>query len=357
MQFNEFLCLYAFLLSFWSSSHSILPPMDRLNGVKARLDNEVVFLDIHSSKLFIKRKNQESRTILLKEIKSLHTKNEETFLLKLQLVSSSLVFGFENHNARDLVKNILLKYIRPEEKVVEEVLARDSRTKQLLASTKGIVDPSVFWSINKDKILQTYNFMLQQPGREINYEAEEFIYSLPPVFLRIFGDMNCSISQFYNYVKQSNFYDIRNQPNCIDRMVIEHLRDFKIETNYAVRLNSQSLVSMKSGRSGIDFPIIPPKSSEFEPIYYLEEKEEKRERSGYVVSTNKLSCHLDLEVEKKEEEIKFDKKEIKKIVDLSKIIYKCKEVDSRVEQVVEEIKKKYGEKYIKRILPTHFISK
>ncbi|KAF9761655.1 hypothetical protein NGRA_2486 [Nosema granulosis] len=336
---------------------------ERLNGVKARLDNEIVFLDIHSSRLYIKGK--ESKTIRLKEIKSLHTKNENTFLLKLKLASSSLVFGFENHNARDLVKNILLRFIKPEEKVVEEVLNRDNSTKQQFANTKAVVGAEVFWGVHKDKILQTYDLMLQQPGREINYDAEEFIYSLPPVFLRIFGDMNCSINQFFNYVRQSNFFDIRNQPNCIDRMIIDNLRDFKIETNYAVRLNNQSMVNMNSWTPPKEFPIIQAKSTEFEPIYYLEDTVESRERSGYEISNKPLSCKLDLKVEKKDEEFKYDRKDVKKTVDLSKLVYKClknkmdisKEI-ANIEVFIEELKKKYGEKNIKlfkRILPTYFI--
>lgn len=326
-------------------------------GVKARLDDEIVFLDIHSSKLFIKSK--EVKTIPLKEIKSLHTKNEETFLLRL---SNSLVFSFENHNARDLVKNILLKYIKPEEKVVEEVLARDEATRRLLGNTKDFLDPPTFWSVNSNILHQTYNFLLQQPGREMNYETDQFIYSLPPVFLRMFGDMNCSINQFYNYVKQSNFFDIRNPPNCIDRMLIDSLRDFKIETNYAVRLNSQSLVSMNRVESK-EYPTIPPKSSEFEPIYYLDESNssnrEVNNNTSIINLDRKLSCHLELKVEKKEEEFKYDKKEIRKIVDLSRMIYRSKKANGKVEGFVEEIRKKYGEKnmkYLTRILPTYFIS-
>ncbi|EOB14672.1 hypothetical protein NBO_19g0025 [Nosema bombycis CQ1] len=335
-------------------------------GLKAILDNQIVFLDVHSARLYINfQENNKEKIINLKNIKTLHTKNEDRFFLKLKLVDEDLVFTFENHNSRDLMKNILLKYIKPENELVEKVLEKDSNVSKMFNRPKNIVSSDTFWGINRDKILESYNIMLQQPSREINFNAEEFIYSLPPVFLKIFGELNCSINQFYNHLRQSHFFDIRNKPTFIDRMLIDNLRDFKIESNYATRINNQSLVNMNSFTKIKNQNVIEPKITEFEPIYYLEEVNEERIKTGFVKGYKPLICDLNLKIEEKIEDVKFDKKDLKKAVDLSKLVFKCKKkkIDlskdlGSIKMFTEELKKKYGEKnmkYLKRILPTYFI--
>ncbi|EOB11292.1 hypothetical protein NBO_1305gi001, partial [Nosema bombycis CQ1] len=133
-------------------------------GLKAILDNQIVFLDVHSARLYINfQENNKEKIINLKNIKTLHTKNEDHFFLKLKLVDEDLVFTFENHNSRDLMKNILLKYIKPENELVEKVLEKDSNVSKMFNSSKNIVSSDTFWGINRDKLLESYNIMLQQP--------------------------------------------------------------------------------------------------------------------------------------------------------------------------------------------------
>ncbi|GFR20069.1 uncharacterized protein TNCT_17971 [Trichonephila clavata] len=341
-----------------------------MEGIKATFGGKDAFLDVSASKLIIKAENKET-CVLIKDVQSLHTKNEPTFLLKIKHVSGSIILEFETHNTRDLAKNILLHSIKQEPEILRNILENNQSAKSVLSNTKNIVSSDIFWGANKDKIQEMQNMMLQLPLRELNYDTDKFIYSLPPILLKIYSSMNCTINQFYNYILQSNFYDIRNKTNSIDRLIQEELRDYKIENNYATRINNYSFMSLykKEDRLNVNYNK-PEKKIEFEPIYYIEEAKDDRLLRDYELHNRSLRCDIPLDVEEKEEDIYFDKKDVRKLIDLSKILYLYKkstsdhkeneynETVAKINVFLDQIKKKYGEKkmvYLKRIIPSFFI--
>jgi len=114
-------------------------------GLKARLNNQQVFLEIKQKKLFIKNTNI---ILHLSDILSLKTKQDgDLFYLMIISKSDKLILEFINFNIRDLCKSLILA------------------------------------SINDT---DTY--------KEIDYDTKKFITSLSAPLLTIFSDMNCTIS-------------------------------------------------------------------------------------------------------------------------------------------------------------------
>lgn len=266
-----------------------------MDGIKAKLDNQQVYIEIKYRKLNIKNESIHE-SIPLTDVQSLQTKNDEDrFLLKIKLKTKNLILEFSNFNVRDLCKSLLLANIND---------------------------------------TGTY--------REIDYDTTKFINSLSPPLLSIFSDMNCTVSQFYNYLMQSNFYDIRNKPTSIDRLITEKLRDFKYTgDNSLLRINNYSLLMMNEETSNKTYNTLPSKDIKFDPIYDVE-----------IDDMQDVEDNLDLEVEDTCTDLNIDKKDLKKIVDLSKKVFKKMDLDEDSLRFIERYK---DVKYLKRILPTFFM--
>lgn len=257
-------------------------------GLKARLNNQQVFLEIKQKKLFIKNTNI---ILHLSDILSLKTKQDgDLYYLMIISKSDKLILEFINFNIRDLCKSLILA------------------------------------SINDT---DTY--------KEIDYDTKKFITSLSAPLLTIFSDMNCTISQFYNYFMQSNFYDSRNKPTSLDRLITEKLREDtcdKVNINSLTRINNYSFLMVHEDT--ISKPLnYFPKEISFEPIYDLEEE---------VLEETET---LDVEVEETGIELKIERKVLKKILEISKKKWRGEEIDEESKNFIELYK---DVKYIKRLI-------
>ncbi|WUR03350.1 uncharacterized protein VNE69_04172 [Vairimorpha necatrix] len=262
-----------------------------MQGLKAEFNNQQVFLEIKHRKLEIK--NAELK-IPLTEIVSLKTKNEEEsfFLMIVTKLTDNpkIILKFANYNVRDLCKSLILS------------------------------------SINDSGIY-----------KEIDYDTSKFITSLSAPLLTIFSDMNCTVSQFYNHFMQSNFYDVRNKPTFLDRLITEKLReDFLDNSNNPslTRINNYSLLMINEDT--VSKPLTyTTKEIAFEPIYDVQQ------------DTVEEDDTLDLEIEDSVSEIKIDKKELKKIIEISKKIYRGEEIDSECKEFIDKYR---DNKYLKRLI-------
>lgn len=256
-----------------------------MDGLKAIWKNQQVFLEIKHNVLLIKSTDS-IRKIEINDILVMQTKQVESiYYFKLKLKDETIILEFNNFHSRDLCK-------------------------ALLTSTTSY--------------------------KEINYDTSKFINSLSPPLLSIFSDMNCSVSQFYNFLIQSNFYDCRNKYTPIDRLISEKLRGFKIDNNNLVRINNYSLL-MVNDETKSTVHKVNAKEVEFEPIYWLEEE------------SNETMEDMEIEVEENVDVCNIDIKILKKMVEVSKKVFNKENIDLSEFEKFKEIN------YLKRILPFYFI--
>lgn len=257
-----------------------------MDGLKAIYKNQQVFLEIKHNMLLVKS-IESIRKIDKNNILAMQTKQvENLYFLKLKLKDETIILEFSNFHSRDLCK-------------------------ALLTSTTSY--------------------------KEISYDTSKFINSLSPPLLSIFSDMNCSISQFYNFLIQSNFYDCRNKYTSIDRLISEKLRGFKIDNNSSlVRINNYSLLMVNDETKSTAQQIIT-KEIEFEPIYCLEEE------------SNEVDNDMEIEIEENVDTCSIDVKVLKKMIEISKKVFNKENID------FSEFEKYKDIKYLKRIHPYNFL--
>jgi hypothetical protein len=337
-------------------------------GLKAILNGQSVYLEVTNTKLLVKTE-VETRTIPLSDIRSLHVKSNEERLLKITLPEDSLVLEFENYHTRDVAKSVLLASIKTEQEVLKRILESDSSIRALYNNVKLHLSPQAFWTANKHRVKQLSPMVRQQPAKEINMDTKDFISMLPPALLKIFSEMNCSITQFYNLLNQSFFLNARNEQNSVDRMICDALRNYAVRQDYATRINSYSMLALRPIEEA--HPTGIPRQSravEFEPVYPFEHTETKRARRKFVFEIAPLTCNLRVEEVASRERITFEKKDLVWIRDLSRVVYKslregesevAKEAKDITARFCKDIGEKYGEgsiAYIRRLVPTFFIS-
>ncbi|KAL7346049.1 hypothetical protein P7C65_03s3g03440 [Encephalitozoon intestinalis] len=347
-------------------------------GIKSLFEGQEVFVVVDDTKVRVRKEEISTegnckregiiRDIPLIEIRSLHVKNDEGFFLKLRLLEETIIFKFDSHHSRDIIKSMILSFMKTDQDVIRKILESDPAVKTMFNNLKQCISSSKFWTINKDRMRQMMPIVRQQPSREIEVDEKTFISSLDPVLLNIFGQMNCSVNQFYNLLRQSYFCNTKNEKNSLDRMINSAVRDYEVRQDFASRINTHSVLALKPIE---DVEIRPStkegRKVEFLPIYPFEEEKPEKPRREFRFDRHPLKCELDLEIVPMTEKKMFEKKDLVWIRDLSKVVYKSmKEEDGAFLDEVSEITKrfldnmerKYGkgcDVYLKRILPTYFI--
>lgn len=341
-----------------------------VEGTKALLNGQEVFIEINNSKLLIKKEDSTiEKEIQLSEICSLHVKNNERYFLKLKLLQGEfIILSFETCYTRDIIKSMLLSFIKTDQDVLKKILETDLTTKTMFNNLKQHISSSKFWMINKDKVKQMSSIVRQKPPKDINVDGD-FMSTLTPTLLKVFEQMNCSVKQFYNLLTQSYFWSIKNQKNSLDRMISSAIRDYNIEQDFATRINSHSILALKPiENANIQENKQVEKKVEFFPIYPFEEDTVKRMQRDFEFERTELKCDIELEEEPVVDKTIFDKKDLIWIRDLSRIVYKAKkdeddefvnEVTEITKKYLEKMSKKYGEEKmccLAKIIPTYFIS-
>lgn len=350
-------------------------------GIKALFEGQEVFVMVDDTRVRIKgdtstvgaqnsRNDLVIRDIPLIEIRSLHVKNNEGFFLKLKLSEETIVLRFKTLHSRDIIKSIILSFMKTDQDIAKKILESDPAMRVLFNNIKQWISPSKFWSINRDKMKQMVAIVRQQPSKEMEIDEKSFISSLDPVLLNIFEQMNCSMNQFYNLLRQSYFCNPKNEKNSLDRMVSSAVRSHEVKQDFASRINTHSILALKPIEDvKIDPSTKEGKKVEFLPIYPFEEEKAERPRRRFMFEKKPLRCEVELEITPMVEKKIFEKKDLSWIRDLSKVVYKSmkekdgeflKEVDGITKRFLDGMEKKYGKgcgAYLRRILPTYFIEK
>jgi len=375
-----------------------------LDGIKALVNGQDVFLEIDGVKIRIKRlvecnhsdcrhdnegsdgarddeaamdqaskccaaKEIAYKDILLTEIRSLHVKNSDGVFLRLNLSDDAVVIGFDTHHLRDMAKSIILSFMKTEQEIIKKALDSDVDAKAVFGNLKQHVSLSKFWAINKDRMKRVVGIARQQPSVEMDFVQDGIQQITCPVLLKIFGLMNCSMNQFQNLLRQSYFFSIKNQSNSLDRLISSSIREYETKQDFASRMNSHSVLALRPAEcTDISPSTKEGKKVEFLPVYPFEEAKEKRPRRHFEFKVAPLRCDIQLEVMPMVEKINFDKKDLVWIRDLSRFTYKAaKEGDNEflaeaqtlTKQFLESMVNKYGSDavvYVRRILPTYFMA-
>ncbi|CAD26186.2 hypothetical protein [Encephalitozoon cuniculi GB-M1] len=338
-------------------------------GIKASFEDQEVFVAVDDTKVRIS-KDAVIRDILLAEIRSLHVKNNEGFFLRLKLSEETVILGFDTHHSRDIIKSIILSFMKTDQDITKKILESDPAMRAMFNNLKQHISPSKFWSINRDKMKQMVPIVRQQPSRELEIDEKTFVSALDPMLLNIFGQMNCSINQFYNLLKQSYFCNIKNEKNSLDRMICSAIRGYDVKQDFASRINSHSVLALKPmGDVEIHPSTKEGRRVEFFPIYPFEEEKLERPRREFRFERKPLKCEVEVEVVPMVEKKAFEKKDLAWIRDLSRVVYRAmkekdgeflKEAAEITKRFLDGMERKYGDgcdAYIRRILPTYFIER
>lgn len=171
-----------------------------------------------------------------------------------------------------------------------------------------------------------------------------------PVLLKIFEELNVSLTQFISYLKSSYFFNIKNEKNVIDRMIGNLCKNEN--NNFASRINNHSIISLNNE----EIEYIPTqfieKKIDFTPIFPLKnEEKEKPKLNSFTFQTyqhiNFDLSNTNLESKRKPEFLKSD---------LERLL-KNKRNQIEDNEFITSLEKKYGKdkmSYLKRLLPKNY---
>lgn len=351
--------------------------------IPARFDGRDIQLQILENRLCVADAST-ARTYDFTAIKSLHVKNADTFLLKLRLDDTALVFEFPSLNTRDLAKAILLNSIVPAENIQKAVLESNLEAKRLQNSIKAIVANSGKEDrLNAGKILASHlpedSSLYTQRGCADIYSSN-FIAALTQPLVDTFLAMNCSVNQFYNLIRSTYFYDIKNPKNSVDRLIGKNIRKWKAagadeepggepplgkEMDFALRINSYSLMALEEAGSGPgERRDAKRRPVEFEPVYPFERHAAApAAASGYRLKVAPLHCGFPVSVRREQPVFSFNSKDFELARDLCRMVHAkdpalAAEALSFAAGFKEMIKGRYGDEameYVEWLVPTFYM--
>lgn len=296
--------------------------------------------------------NNKIQIITYNQIKS-KSINKESKLLKIT-TNCDTILEFNSIHVLDFVSITLSYLCKPDLKIIDSDILNIKR---------------IIGNIIDDKqILKTYQTLQVFNKKFItNFEIENKISNLielmleMPVFIDVFVDMNLTINQFFNFLIESKFVDIKNKPNCLDRFLMKYLNIQ--DMNYASRINGYSQMTLN------DFEIkeskIVSKELNFKPIY-----EEISDNEEYFVDFEfpkfennlNLECNPPLKIENEEPILNVDKRYFRIVIEMCRIAYRNPDVENEIKKfeddMIKFITKHYGNdslKYFENIMPTKFI--
>lgn len=320
-------------------------------SIECTIDNLEAKIEIHEEKLIIKSKND--KPIFFNDVKSVNVKNLEKFLLKIKIDDASFIFEFENMHLRDLVKGIILDRIQLAESIPKTFISSNVDYNRAFRNVKTVVGESQF--IKTVDIHPSLYF--QKSIQEIT--LENFYRSLNQPLVDVFITMNCTISQFFNLLVSSYFYDAKNQKNAFDRLLLLRLRDFGSSMDYASRINSYSLLNM--AESSEYFPeqkTVQSKPIDFEPIYPFHPSK-KEYSNSYDFKVKELIADFAVEIQNEEPQFIFDQSDFETAKELCKLMFIS--YDEKIAKFSDDftnlIVGKYGKEafnYVSRLIPTFY---
>ncbi|KAM0686693.1 hypothetical protein COBT_002080 [Conglomerata obtusa] len=296
------------------------------NGIEVEYTREKGFFLINPLKIKISfadtTKEIPIANIVQVQVRDSQIKNSDAnnFHLKIKLINDeSHIISYKNIVIRDTIKTFILNML----KYKSEELKKHND-----AISKGIkMDNNKYY---KDIRINSYLSKMAESHEMISLDNSkssviEYLIS-NPVMLSILDEMNCTLVQFFNYFKQSYFYDIKNTKNVIDRLLNEKLRNYTPpKDSYATRLNNFSFLSLNEKEPiVVNDKIIEEKPLDFTPIFAHNKTTKKLVKKDF-----KFPTHIKLEfnVEPVTEEInvvkEYDKNILKKLGELCKLAYKC----------------------------------
>lgn len=303
------------------------------NSLKTNLSIQPDFFILKNTKEHI---SIPTSSIVSVFVKDLIGKFSKQYLLKIK-ASESHIISFRNSNLRDLLKGYLTSIIKEQD--AENIETGDVVITYSITSNEK--------QKSSTKIEKNIKYELESI-KNIESSKSSYIKFIidRPIFLVIFNMLDCTLTQFYNYLKQSYFYDYKNKRNVIDRMLNENIRNYQL-TEYGIgaRLNTHSFIEInvydiikESTKNGFDYFI------EFIPIYQKDDNIERKKLSEFKFSDEleiKFSC--DSINEDYVPNPVIDKKALIELLTLCKLAFKSRKENTNVKNIILEKIKKYEE--------------
>ncbi|KAG0437109.1 hypothetical protein DMUE_3876 [Dictyocoela muelleri] len=316
---------------------------------------------IKTDEKFVSYKFIEYKNIKNKMIK------KEQLLLKI-ITTEEIIFKFENIHILELV-SLALSYNCSENFSDKGTISNENTLKiinsDILESKKilgNLINDSQLFSSYKPLVVESKKVCSHMIIENKTSSLLELMLN-KQILIDVFCEMKMSVNQFFNFLKSSKFLDIKNPINSLDRLILKNLK--KEEMNYASRINIFSELSLQKSDNCVKERKIVNTELKFTPIYEnCVDKPEIINNEFEFNNKYSLICEPELVIEKEKTIINVDKKFFKKVLEMSRVVYRNPELKKDAlafeNEVVKNITKLYGNdslKYFKRILPSFFIKK
>lgn len=350
MYYNYIAIIY-FSIRYWLVSIIFLFIFCPMISIGCSSEGQTVKVEIHEEKFVVKGKT--NQIVLFSDIKSVNFKNTDQFLLKIKFDEFSIVLEFDNLHLRDLIKGIILDKIQTVENIQARTISSNLDYSKSYRNVKNVISDAQFI-----KAVEKHTSLYFQRSIQ-NITSENFFKSLNQPLVDIFITMNCTITQFFNLLVSSYFYDIKNQKNAFDRLLLLRLRDFGSGMDYASRINSHSLLNMvEDSNSEAEYKVATSKPMDFEPLYPF--KPENTEYSNnFQFELKSLTADFDIEIQKEDPVFVFDPSDFETAKDLCRLMFSSP--DENLMKFSEDFTNlligKYGKdslKYAHRLIPSFY---
>ncbi len=301
------------------------------------------------------------------EMKSLHVKNEtDSYLLKIRLeYKEPIIFQFSNMHLRDISKAILFSKITVSETLKNAMIEKNVDACAIYNSVGKIIKTT---DITNSKLWHTVsgplkNSFYKQEGAADPFDSN-FIDAITQPILDLFVSLNCTLNQFYNLFIQTYFYNIKNKKTFLDRMIVQKLRGFPTDLNYASRINSHSfLLTDKEIHFNLCSKSTKKKLPDFKPTFPLDKNEELQPQGrSCVISLRELKCDFSPTILGPKPSFSLDFMDLKPLKEMCRIVYlndtnfisEALKFGDELERLIIKERGKDEFKYFERLFPKFY---
>lgn len=291
---------------------SIFIDTQMYKGVECEYNKEKCFFDAKQTKTRILTP---TNTIEIENdtITNIYTKDsssgENAFLMKIT-GKESLVVAFKSVYIRDFYKSFFTCIIK------ENIERQNQKT------TKSL-------QLNEEENIANSENPEHTKMQMIKYVIDK------PLLLTIFYEINCTMTQFFNYIRQSYFFNINNTKNVIDRLLNEKTREYKnCDDNFATRINTHSFLQL-TNEAEIDVAEreLIYTEVDFCPIFAEKEEYERKKINDFEFpEAIDLKISFDYVIEQEEVKKAYDKKALIRLVELCRKMHNTSNEDTKQKQ-------------------------
>ena len=232
--------------------------MPRMLKIPVSVDNKPADLLVSGAGIGVAA--QDTLFFHYSEVRSLHLKNTETYLMKIRTDSSAVVLGFRRIQDRDLAKALIQRRIIPPDTAVKRLRECSPEADALFESIASVSSNIQGKKELLEKAGTGGGLYAQQPTADML--TGNILDSFTQTTLDVFLATDYSLNQFCNLLAASYFYDVKNKCGPLDRLISEAIRGYSSEVDYATRINSYSVMMQENKEFAAEERVVKRKKAD-----------------------------------------------------------------------------------------------